>query len=803
MKSVFLLPLLLITIATAQTDVKYQLPPKVIMDLADVKPVPSPYINHDGSLIVFIQNADRMSLEMLAEPELKLAGLRINPNNCNKSRQNPGIGIRIQNMKTGKDQSVKGLPEKLAIMYAQYSPRENYFSFVNCLSDKLELWIIDLKTFEAIKIENVMLSAVMNYPYEWSANEKEIYLMERANKGKYPDQVVLPEGPVIQEADGKKSPSRTYQDLLKNKNDEKKFDFYAETRIKRYLVADKRIENHLSQKVYSSISVSPDGSYLLTYELSKPYSYQLPYEFFGYSVNVFDYAGKLERNVTAKLLLDKIPQGFNACETGIREVQWRSDEKSSLIYVVAQDDGDPKKEAQYRDEVFCMRIPNDAKANLIARTVNRFQSIVFGPNRMAIMADSWWKTRNQKLYLLDGWQMLGQKVIFDYSTEDLYNLPGNFDQSRNADGNYLLTTTKDFSKLYLKGEGYSPEGKKPFIDEYDVKSGKTVRLWQAENKTSYERVVKVINMEKGDMITRIEAQKTFPNYWMKNFRTKKGGKQITNFENPYKSIETITKQKIEYLREDGVKLSANLYLPAGYNKEKDGRLPMLVHAYPTEYKDDKAAGQRKDSPHEFIMIGWGSPIFWVTRGYAVLDNAQFPIIGKGEEEPNDTYITQLVANGKAAIKTVSDMGICDEKRVGVMGHSYGAFMTANLLAHSDLFAAGIARSGAYNRTLTPFGFQSEERTFWQATKVYNEMSPFNHAEKINEPILLIHGEQDNNPGTFTLQSERLFQAIKGLGGKARLVILPYESHGYAAKENVFHMLWEMDNWLEMHVKNRK
>lgn len=784
----------------AQTD--YQKPPKEILDLVDVKPVPSPYINRTGSKIVFVENADRMTLEMLAEPELKLAGLRINPNNHNRARTNPAVGIYIQEVSTGTKTTIKGLPTDLKISYAGYSPRENYFTFVNCLQDKMELWVIDLKTNEASKVQDRIVSAALVNPYEWSPDDATLYFFERINKGVYKEDKVLPTGPAIQETSGKKSTIRTYQDLLKNKADEDKFDFYATVKISAYNPAAKTARDFLPAKVYTYMSVSPDGKYVLTGELQKPYSYLLPSDFFPYAVNVSDASGKQVKEICKKPLRDNIPQGFDATETGIRDVQWRSDMGSSLVYVEAQDGGDPKKEAQYRDEVYNWEAPFTSKANLIARTVNRFSSIDFGPDGIGIMRDGWWKTRSTKIYLLNAKEMLGQKVIFEYSNEDAYKLPGNFVVSKNAEGHYSLLTDARYTKLYLTGEGYSPEGKKPFIDEYDLKTNKTKRLWQADGKSTYERMVRIVDIQKGEIITRVESKTKYPNYFLRSFINKKMPKQITFYENPYKSIENISKQKIEYTREDGVKLFATLYLPAGYDKTKDGRLPMLVHAYPTEFKDDKATGQIKDSPHEFVYINWGSPVFWVQRGYAILDNAQFPIIGKGTEEPNDTYIEQLVANGRAAIKAAYDLGVCDSARVAVMGHSYGAFMTANLLAHSNLFAAGIARSGAYNRTLTPFGFQSEERTYWQATDVYNKMAPFNYADKINEPLLMIHGDADNNPGTFTLQSERLYQAIKGLGGTARLVLLPFESHGYAAKENIYHMLWEMDSWLEKYVKNK-
>jgi dipeptidyl aminopeptidase/acylaminoacyl peptidase len=130
-------------------------------------------------------------------------------------------------------------------------------------------------------------------------------------------------------------------------------------------------------------------------------------------------------------------------------------------------------------------------------------------------------------------------------------------------------------------------------------------------------------------------------------------------------------------------------------------------------------------------------------------------------------------------------------------------MTANLLTHSRLFAAGIAESGAYNRTLTPFGFQNERRSYWEAPEIYNRMSPFMNADKVKDPMLLIHGMADNNSGTFPIQSESYYAALKGFGATVRLVLLPDESHGYAARESILHKHWEVLNWMNKYVRDKK
>lgn len=799
-----LLILLLLSFSlSAQSELTFQKPPKEILELVDIKLPPVAVVDRKAENIVLLERPTFKSLEEIATDELKLAGIRINPLTFDMSRSYYYTGISIKNVETGKETVVKGLPENVKIKYPSFSPEYNYFTFVIAADNGLELWTVNIKTGEAKKITPAKLTSVMGMPYSWSPDEKFIYcFIHSLSKPLFKDKE-LPKGPSVQDASGEKAPARTYTDLLKNKNDEDKFDYYAASSISKFSLDGKETP-FLPAKVYRSFQPSPDGSYLLVEEVNKPYSYQLPYYRFPYKVSVIDKNGKFVKELISKPLQDKISNAFDAVEEGMRDFSWRGDKPSTIMWTEAQDKGDPDKPADKRDKVYQMDAPFDGQqGRLICSTVNRFSYIVWGDNSTAIVHDSWWKNRNRKMYLINP-ETLNEnpKVIFEGSSEDLYNDPGRFVTAPNKFNENTLLFNNDKSKLYLLGEGASPEGNKPFVDEYDLKSGEKKRLWRADGKSTFESIIKIIDINKNLLLTRIEGPKTYPNYYIRNISSNERPKQITFNQNPYKSFENVTKQKIYYKREDGVDLQATLYLPAGYDKTS-GRLPMLMEAYPTEFKDPKAAGQVKESPHRFISLYWASPVYWAAMGYAVLEDAQFPIVGKDKEEPNDTYIEQLVANARAAIRAVDTMQIVDPKRVAVMGHSYGAFMTANLLAHSDLFAAGLARSGAYNRSLTPFGFQAEERTYWQAKETYDKMSPFNYADKIKTPILLIHGDADNNSGTYTMQSERLFQAIKGLGGIARLVLLPYESHGYAAKENILHMLWEMDTWLDKYVKNKK
>jgi dipeptidyl aminopeptidase/acylaminoacyl peptidase len=795
-----LLAAALVVPAAAQQDVTFQKPPKEILELVDVDQPPQTMVDRDARYLVFLKRSSFRTLEELAQPELRMAGLRINPRSYDASRGTYFLGIAIQEVASGKPVPVTGLPDPIRIEYPRFSPRGCYLAFAQVLPAGLALWTVELATGRASRVTSPALTAVLGAPCVWSPDETGLVCRVRPSLEPYTDTAELPTGPAVQEATGKKAPSRTYQDLLHTKADERRFEHYAASEVKRFAL-DGTAEPIVPSGIHRAVEVSPDGRYLLVETIHAPFSYLFPYERFPYRAYVVDRTGKTAAELADKPLQDSIPIAFDAVEAGRRDFEWRDDAPATVVWAEAQDGGDPAKDVAARDNLYQLGAPFAEQPRFLAATKNRFRRVTWGDGSLAMISDNRWKDRRVRSYLIHPDQENPQpKLLFEYSSEDLYHLPGTFVTAPNAVGRELLLISKDRAKLYLVGEGFSPEGNRPFLDEYEIAAGKTKRLWWADGATTYETIARVLDVRKGVLLTRIEGPMRFPNYFIRTVGSKAQPRQITFLENPFKAFEGVTKQKIHYKRTDGVDLSADLYLPAGYDKARDGRLPMLMEAYPTEFKDPSAAGTVKDSPHRFTYLRWGSPDFWAVRGYAILENAQFPIVGAGKEEPNDTYIEQLVMDAQAAIKAVDDMGVVDPKRIAVMGHSYGAFMTVNLLAHSNLFAAGIARSGAYNRSLTPFGFQAEERTYWEAMPVYQKMSPFNYAGNIKTPLLLIHGDADNNPGTFTLQSERLFQAVKGLGGRARLVLLPYEAHGYAARENILHMLWEMDTWLERYVK---
>jgi len=588
---------------------------------------------------------------------------------------------------------------------------------------------------------------------------------------------------------------------LSNPNDEFNFEQLALSKIVS-LDLKGNATDFLPTAMYSSMSVAPNGEYVMVSQIKTPFSYIVPYYRFPNETNIYDMEGNLINQVNDVPLQEVLPKGFMSVRTGRRSMNWRNDKPATLIYAKALDEGDPENKVDYRDEVYQLEAPFKGEGKPLIKTINRYRYIQWGNDNMAIAHDYWWNTRNMKAYTFNPSNSDQEpKVLFDRNYQDRYNDPGSYVTTKNRFNEYVLEL--DGEKAFLMGDGYTAEGQFPFIDEINLKSQKKTRLYRSEYTDKLENLYSSIDMKKGTVLVRIESQTDYPNYYFRNIRKKDDLKQITSFKNPFKSMQNVHKEVISYEREDGLSLDGTLYLPVNYDKESKEKKPMILWAYPREYKDKNSAGQNTSNPNEFIYHYYGSPIYWVTQGYVVLDGAAFPIVGEGEEEPNDTFRKQLVDNAKAAIDAVDEMGYIDRNRVAVGGHSYGAFMVANLLSHSDLFAAGIARSGAYNRTLTPFGFQSEERSYWDSPETYYNMSPFMHAEKMKTPLLLIHGQADNNSGTYPLQSERYFNALKGLGATARLVMLPKESHGYSAKESILHMLWEQHEWLEKYVKNKK
>jgi dipeptidyl aminopeptidase/acylaminoacyl peptidase len=797
----FSLLLFICSFAFAQDAVSYQTPPKDIADLLLAKSTPTVRVDSKAEWMLLSERNSYPTVEELGQPENRIAGLRLNPNNFSPSRQTFINNFTLKNIKTGKAYAITGLPANMLAGNATWSPSENKIAFTNTTSTKVDLYVIDIATQKATHINKQPLNTVLGVSYTWVDDNTILYKATTQPASNAPKRPITPKGPTVQQSLGKTAPSPTFQDLIKSPYDEQLFEFYATAQ----LIQNKNgVETIVGKPgLIGAFTLSSDKKYMLVRTIKKPFSYLVTAGGFPSTISINDLSGKVVKVLAELPSTEATLSGYDNTQNVPRGFDWRDDEAATITWAMPLDSGMIKKQVEYRDAVYALSAPFTGEPKELFKTKMRYAGTNWGDATLALVTEI---SRSKQLSRVSRYNTVTNtlELLYERNQTDAYNYPGTPSSSKNKFGRNVIQTTDNGTKILMNNmTGSSPKGDLPFLAKFDLATKKNEIIWRC-GEGVFEVVEDVLDADKLVLLTRRESQKEVPNYFIKNLVLRIADKAITNFTNPYPQLEGVTKEKITYKRADGVDLTGDLYLPKGYNKDKDGPLPVLIWAYPREFNSAADAAQIRGSKDRFTTISWASPVFYVTQGYAILDNAEMPIVASSpDKKPNDDFIAQLKLNAEAAINKLAELGVGDKNRVAVGGHSYGAFMTANLLAHTNLFKAGIARSGAYNRTLTPFGFQNEDRTYWQAPDLYHDMSPFSYADKIKTPILLIHGEADDNTGTFPINSERLFAAIKGNGGTVRFVFLPYEAHSYRGKENLLHMLWEQNQWLEKYVKNAK
>lgn len=795
--SLFVAILLLVNCVYAQ----YQKPPKEIEDILNAPVIPATSVSPAKDKIALLEPLRYPPVSELSQPMLRLAGLRINPNTSGQHRQQYFVKVSLKNIADGNVTAIQ-LPAGAKIVSPTWSADGKYIAAGNLTAEGTELWIIETATGKAKLMKKILVNTVLG-GFDWMPDQKSLLVnLVPEKRGTAPQyQNLTPNSPNIQETAGKSGAVQTFQDLLKSPNDENLFEYYATSQLAVVSVEGK-INTVGEPAVFDQNDISPDGKHILTSRIKRPFSYLFPYFRFPKEVEVWDMDGKLAYKIASIPLQDNLPvQGVTVAPRGYG---WIPTESATLVWAEALDGGNPKNKADFRDKLMKISAPFTGSQIEIVKVPNRYQGRIFGEKDGLMMFYDYNRdTQRRRIFTIDYRSKSEPKMISDLNINDRYNDIGQPVTKRLPNG--FSVVQQNGNIIFLSGTGSTPQGDRPFLRKMNLTDLKTEEIFRSD-ANSYETFVSLIADDATQFLTRRESVSEPPNLFIQyrcppdKICTALANKQLTDFKDPTPQLRGIKKELVKYKRADGVDLSFTLYLPPNY--VEGTKLPTIVWAYPLEFTDAATAGQVSGSTNRFTQIGGYSHLFFLLQGYAILDDTTMPIVG----DPltvNDTFIKQLTDSAKAAIDKGVEMGVVDANRVGVGGHSYGAFMTANLLAHSDLFRAGIARSGAYNRTLTPFGFQSERRTFWEAKELYQNVSPFFYADKINEPILLIHGEADNNQGTFPIQSERLFAAIQGNGGTARLVMLPLESHGYAAKESIEHVLYEQINWFDKYVKNAK
>jgi dipeptidyl aminopeptidase/acylaminoacyl peptidase len=787
----------------------YQKPPKAILDVLNSPSTPTLLLNPTRTYAAQGAPLRNPSIAELAQPMLRLAGLRINPrsNGLHNTIFNASLGLR----KVPEGTEIKiDLPPNPRLGATQWSPDGTRFAFTNSAGNSIELWTGDVTTGKVHRIDGVHINSVMaggafggggggrgglgsgdNGPsdVQWMPGGTSLLVeITKPNRGAAPPEPLVPTGPHVQESLGNAQGSATLEDMLQNPHDEDLFEYYATSQLAIVEIATGKVTPIGKAGIIESVRISPDGSHFLVTTLHRPFSYLLGFRSFPKEIEIWDRTGKVVHKVASQPLQERV--SLTGVPTGPRNIVWKRSDPATLIWAEALDKGDLKNQVPYRDRLLALKAPFTGQPAEIFKTVERFQAIQFlEKSNLALIEDFQRQKRWQRIFLVDFDKPSEGRLIWERNNQDRYKDPGTPLSSPRG-------ILHDGDHIFLTGLGSSPTGDHPFLDRFNLTTLKTEHLFRCDDD-HYETVEAILDPQGNKFLTRRESPTEPPNYFV---RTPAGSMTaMTKFPDPQPSIRAIHKELVKYKRNDGVELSFTLYLPPDY--KAGTKLPTLIWAYPYEYNDAETAGQVSGSTKRFTELTAATGrLFFVLKGYAVLDNTAMPVVGD-PDTVNNTYIEQITADAKAAIEKAASMGVTDPDRVGVGGHSYGSFMTSNLLAHTNLFKAGIAESGAHNRTLTPFGFQSERRTLWEVPDVYLKMSPFMNADKIKTPILLIHGEVDDNAGTFPIQSDRMYQAVRGNGGTVRLVFLPAEAHGYRAKETIEHVLWEELTWFDKYVKD--
>ncbi len=788
---------------TAGQQPRYLTPPPDIVAAFDVEPLPAALLSPNKQVLALTYRKGQPSIAELAQPVLRLAGARVNPKTFGPQRTGLIYAISLKPVAGGPEQKIT-VPVNANLSNVKFSPDGSRLSFLNTTDHGIELWVADTATGSAKAIVSGAdrINAAAGDPCDWlKDNQTMICTLVPTGRGAAPPEPAVPLGPNVQENVGKAAPAPTYEDMIKTAHDEDLFEYYWTSQLASVNVATGAKKPLGRPAIFASVSPSPSNDYLLVTKVKRPYSHLIPMSGFPEDVEIWDRTGAVAHTLADRPSREGTP--LTGVEPGPRAHRWRPDQPATVVWTEALDGGDPKTKVPFRDKVMALAAPFTGQPAELAKTEWRFGSISFTERGVALLTESDRITRRTRTWLLE--PGAEPRKLWDRKQDSAYDNPGTPVVRHDAgDGGRgggrgngagaAIMQTGDF--IYLTGPGSSPEGDRPFLDRLNLKTLQTERLFRSA-PNAYETVIAPLDDNANRFLTRYESQTEPPNYYTRN-RDTSAKRPVTAIKDPQPQFRGVERQFVTYKRADGVPLNGTLYLPPGYKKGE--RVPLIMWAYPREFGDADSAGQVTGSPNHFMLVNGYSHLFLLLSGYAVLDNPTMPIVGPGETA-NDHYVEQLVASAQAAVDQVVSMGVTDRDHIGIGGHSYGAFMTANLLAHSRLFRAGFAESGAYNRSLTPFGFQNERRTFWEVPDLYAKMSPFWYANQIKDPILLMHGEADDNSGTFPIQSERLYMALKGHGATVRYVTLPFEAHGYAARETLLHVLAERINWFDKYVKN--
>lgn len=799
-------------------EAKYQTPGGKIEELFNRPYHPSVSVYQKLNKKMIKERTLYMPLDFLAEPIVHLAGIDIYEKNRSGIRSTFFTKFSIADLYSDSSLTVP-LPEN-AVFGSDIPSYDGKKALVQeYTKDEIKLWLVHVdsvysdstgqKNPQVTLLLNSGINQAMDDYIQWMPDNRHVLISMRVENTVKPDMTIaLPQGPIVLESSGKESQNRTFPNLLKNQRDEELFEYYAQSQLCLLDITDGSIKKVFDPMILYDLTISPDGRFLLAKEILKPYSRKVNYYYFPSQWIVLDLENQTKTILNRTPVIDDLKAGW--VQKGVRYYWWNSNSEHNIFQLVTLDDGSPENNNSFKDEVLEVEYPyvigeqaklqflyEESNPQLKSKSIyksknNRISTINYINDDVMLVMEYNWKNKWRKSFLANT-KNYKQHIIFDRSSEERYDLPGNIVFKTDKRGN-SIPVIQD-TCIFFIGNGLSSDSRKPFIDQLNLYTFQKSRLYEFD-ESDYVSIISIHDENDLSLLISKENPDTPSNLYTYSIKDSLL-QAITKYSDNIPELTQLQKRVIKYQRADGVQLTGLLYLPSDY--QPGNRLPLIMSAYPQEYSDPETASQSTKSDKRYHRPWSSSPLYFCLEGFAVLEDASFPIIGD-PQTVNDTWMSQAISNAHAAIQYLSQEGIVDSEQVIIQGHSYGAFMVLNLLAHSDLFAGGIARNGAYNRTLTPFGFQKERRNLWEAKSVYLELSPFLYADQIKKPLLLIHSMEDTNPGTFPIQSQRLFEALEGLGKDCRFVQLPLEDHSYSAKETHLHLLWEYREFFKKVLK---
>lgn len=797
-------PTLRAALASQQTESGWRKPPAEVMAVLHAPQVPSVWTAPTGRHLLLADPVVYPGLAELAGPVHVLAGMRVDPTTSDIHGRHGALSPRIVAVEGGAEIPL-ALPKDVEVHGVSWTADGQRFALTTRHADHLGLWVGSVRG-DLKRIEGLAVNQLLDTGVRWMPDQQRLLVRRVPKRGPPPEAPAIPAGPEVLEGEGAKARS-TYEsrNLLESAHDDALYSYYTTCELVVVDPASGAAKTLGAPAVYASSDPSPDGKFLLVARLVGPWSHAVPWWRFAREVEVWDEQAKRVATVASLPLADEVP--IQGVPLGPRDVSWRATAPHTLLWVEALDGGNPVAEAPHRDRLMRLEAPFTGQPAEVFEAEHR---IVSWQDGWGAEGGTLMLTENERMrrwnysWLLDVDEGTA-RPWFDHNESDRYAAPGNPRRRQLPNGRWVLHQKGE--AVFFSGSGGTPQGDRPFLDLRSMTTGAVERLFRCKPER-YENFVAFAGDEDRFVLSS-ESTADVPNYYLVQLGATVEAAEgeatraytktpITRFADPTPVLRQIEKRLVRYERDDGVPLSFELHLPPGYREGT--RLPTVLYAYPLEYSDPSMAGQVRGSSQRFSRIQGASHLFFLLQGYAVLDNAAMPMLGD-PETTYDSFVPQLVADAEAAVAKAVEIGVADPDRIGIIGHSHGALMVANLLAHTDLFRAGIARSGSHNKTMQPFGFQSERRSLFEARDVYVQLSPTFFADQVDEPVLVIHGKADSNPGTLTIQSEVFFEAVRGSGGVARLVLLPFEDHGYRAIESIEHVLWEQLAWFDRYVKN--